>query len=48
MNGILRLFDGKRTLLDVIDDSPFEDLSTLSTITKLFFEGLLVISQRSA
>lgn len=45
LNGILRLFDGKRTLLDVIDDSPFEDLSTLSTITKLFFEGLLVISQ---
>ncbi|MGH7434723.1 MAG: DUF4388 domain-containing protein, partial [Polyangiaceae bacterium] len=42
LNGILRLFDGKRTLSEVIDDSPFEDLSTLSTITKLFFEGLLV------
>src|SRR5580704_11116847 len=42
LNGILRLFDGKRTLVDVVDDSPFEDLSTLSTITKLFFEGLLV------
>jgi len=41
LNGILRLFDGKRTLTDVVDDSPFEDLSTLSTITKLFFEGLL-------
>ncbi len=25
--------------------SPFEDLSTLSTITKLYFEGLLVIGQ---
>jgi CheY-like chemotaxis protein len=47
LNGILRLFDGKRTLLDVIDDSPFEDLSTLSTITKLFFEGLLVISSHT-
>ncbi|HKQ71268.1 MAG TPA: hypothetical protein VJT73_18115, partial [Polyangiaceae bacterium] len=34
--------DGKRTLLDVVDGSPFEDLSTLSTITKLFFEGLLI------
>ncbi|HKY38301.1 MAG TPA: response regulator [Polyangiaceae bacterium] len=44
LNGILKLFDGKRTLLDVVDDSPFEDLSTLSTITKLFFEGLLVVS----
>jgi DNA-binding response OmpR family regulator len=43
LNGILRLFDGKRTLSDVVDDSPFEDLSTLSTITKLFFEGLLVM-----
>ena len=43
LNGILRLFDGRRTLLDVVDDSPFEDLSTLSTVTKLFFEGLLVI-----
>jgi DNA-binding response OmpR family regulator len=44
LNGILKLFDGKRSLLDVVDDSPFEDLSTLSTITKLFFEGLLVVS----
>jgi hypothetical protein len=42
LNGILRLFDGRRTLSDVVDDSPFEDLSTLSTITKLYFEGLLV------
>jgi DNA-binding response OmpR family regulator len=42
LNGILRLFDAKRTLADVVDDSPFEDLSTLSTITKLYFEGLLV------
>jgi DNA-binding response OmpR family regulator len=45
LNGILRLFDGGRTLLDVVDESPFEDLSTLSTITKLFFEGLLVIGR---
>jgi CheY-like chemotaxis protein len=44
LNGILKLFDGKRTLLDVVDESPFEDLSTLATITKLFFEGLLVIA----
>jgi CheY-like chemotaxis protein len=42
LNGILKLFDGKRTLLDVVDGSPFEDLSTLSTITKLYFEGLLL------
>ena len=43
LNGILRLFDGKHTLIDVVDESPFEDLSTLSTITKLYFEGLLVV-----
>jgi DNA-binding response OmpR family regulator/Flp pilus assembly protein TadD len=42
LNGILRLFDAQRTLSNVVDDSPFEDLSTLSTITKLYFEGLLV------
>jgi len=42
LNGILRLFDSQRSLSDVVDDSPFEDLSTLSTITKLYFEGLLV------
>lgn len=43
INGILRLFDGQRTLMQVVDASPFEDLSTLTTITKLFFEGLLAI-----
>lgn len=48
LNGILRLLDGRRTLLQVIDESPFEDLSTLSTITKLFFEGLLVIREKAA
>lgn len=47
LNGILRLFDGRRALLDVVDESPFEDLSTLSTVSKLFFEGLLVVSQRT-
>ncbi|HEY4105179.1 MAG TPA: response regulator, partial [Polyangiaceae bacterium] len=45
LNGILRLFDGKRQLIEVVDESPFEDLSTLSTITKLYFEGLLVVGQ---
>lgn len=44
LNGILRLFDGGRTLADVVDDSPFEDLSTLSNISKLYFEGILVVA----
>ena len=42
LNGILRLLDGRRTLAEVVDESPFEDLSTLSTLSKLYFESLLV------
>ncbi len=41
LNGILRLLDGSRSLMVVIDESPFDDLSTLSVISKLYFEGLL-------
>lgn len=48
LNGILRLFDGMRSLLDVVDESPFEDLSTLSTVTKLYFEGLLYVYDAAA
>lgn len=42
LNGILRLLDGRRSLFEVVDDSPFEDLSTLSTLSKLYFESLLI------
>jgi DNA-binding response OmpR family regulator len=45
LNGILRLLDGRRTLMEVVDDSPFEDLSTMTTLSKLYFEGLLVPSE---
>ncbi len=45
LNGILRLLDGRRTLMEVVDDSPFEDLSTMATLSKLYFEGLLVPSE---
>jgi len=41
VNGILRLFDGRRTLLQVVDDSDFGDLESLEIISKLFFEGLV-------
>jgi CheY-like chemotaxis protein len=41
LNGILRLIDGKRTLVDLIDASPFDDLSTLTVLSKFYFEGLL-------
>ena len=48
LNGILRLIDGKKTLLDVIDASPFDDLSTLSVLSKLYFEGLLCVADTDA
>ncbi|MBX3220196.1 MAG: response regulator [Labilithrix sp.] len=48
LNGILRLLDGRRSLAEVVDDSPFEDLSTLSTLSKLYFESLLVPSSAAA
>jgi DNA-binding response OmpR family regulator len=44
LNGILRLFDGRRSILEIVDESPFEDISTLTTIAKLYFEGLLKIA----
>lgn len=40
VNGILRLFDGRRSVMQVVDDSPFSDLEALNIISKLFFEGI--------
>ena len=42
VNGILRLFDGKRVLEQVVFDSPFDNLEALNVISKLYFEGLIV------
>ena len=41
VNGLLRLFDGRRPLARVVDDSDFEDLAALGIISKLYFEGLV-------
>ncbi|MBI2894283.1 MAG: response regulator [Deltaproteobacteria bacterium] len=41
VNAILRLFDGKRTLMQVVDDCEFGDLPSLSIVSKLYFEGLV-------
>jgi len=41
-NKILRLIDGKRTLLEVIDASDFGDLECLQAISRLFFEEMLI------
>src|SRR6185437_6370905 len=36
-----KLFDGRRTLMEVIDASDYGDLECLEVIAKLYFEGLL-------
>jgi len=41
VNGLLRLFDGKRNLVAVVEDSEFDDLEALNIIGKLYFEGLI-------
>jgi len=41
INGILRLFDGRRTLMHVVDDCDFADLEALNVVSKLYFEGLI-------
>jgi len=41
INGILRLFDGRRALMEIVDDSDFADLEALTVISKLYFEGLI-------
>lgn len=44
INDLLRLFDGRRSLLEVVDEYASDDLEALTMITKLFFEGLIVDS----
>ncbi len=41
VDGIIKLLDGSRTLLGVVDDSPFDDVSSLETLVKLAASGLL-------
>src|SRR5262245_10387844 len=46
VNGILRLFDGRRTLLQVIEDCDFPDLEALTIIGKLHGDGLIRETRR--
>jgi len=41
MNGLLRLCDGTRSLLAVIDDSDYPDLEALTVVSKLFGQGII-------
>jgi CheY-like chemotaxis protein len=48
INTILRLFDGRRTLMQVVDDCDFGDLEALNVISKLYFEGLIYDAKSNA
>lgn len=39
--GLLRRFDGRRTIIEIVDDSGHDDLEALGSISGLYFEGLL-------
>ena len=47
INGILKVIDGQRSLEEVIDAVEGDDLNTLSTLSKLFFEGVIQPTGRS-
>jgi DNA-binding response OmpR family regulator len=46
INDILKLFDGRRTVMQVVDEKGEDDLGTLTAISKLYFEGLIVDTGR--
>lgn len=48
INLILREFDGRKTLIDVVDAVAQDDLETLSSISKLYFEGLVRTADNGA
>ena len=41
-NWLLRLFNGRRTLLEILDLAKVTDLECLEAISKLYFEGLIM------
>ena len=47
VNELLRLFDGRRTLIEVLDDSEADDLQILEETGKLYFQGLLTETSRT-
>ncbi|MBA3541015.1 MAG: DUF4388 domain-containing protein [Deltaproteobacteria bacterium] len=47
-NRILRLIDGKRTLLEVIDASDVGDLECLQAIARLYFEEIMIDLDQSS
>ncbi len=48
INSILRLFDGRRSLLQVVEDCDFGDLEALTVLSKLYFEKLIFPASAAA
>jgi CheY-like chemotaxis protein len=41
VNALLRLFDGRRTLEQVIEGADYDDLAAAGVLSKLYFEGII-------
>ncbi len=41
VNALLKLFDGRRSLEQVIEEADYDDLAAAGVISKLFFEGII-------
>ncbi len=41
VNTLLKLFDGRRTLDEVIEEADYDDLAAAGILSKLFFEGII-------
>jgi CheY-like chemotaxis protein len=48
INRVLRQFDGRRSVLQIVDRTDQDDLETLTVISKLYFEGLIFDTGRRA
>ena len=48
VNGVVRAFDGKRTLREAIDLSPLDDLNTAAVVQRLVSDGILKRSDGQA
>jgi len=48
INGVVKLADGRRTLREIIDESPIDELSTLGVVQRLLSESVLRHSKPEA
>lgn len=46
-SAVLKRFDGRRNILEVVDDSGIDDLDALGAISQFFFEGLLAPAEEN-